>query len=275
LAAGLLKLTALVLAAIATVYLAVAVTAYALQRKLEYVPDPSSPPLPRGAEFADLEEVELTAADGVKLKAWYWAGGRPLTFVLFHGNAGHRGHRLDWMRQLRRTGAGVFQLDYRGYGGSEGSPTEEGLYADGEAALGWVREHVDGEVVIVGRSLGGGVAVELAARHAPAALVLENASLSAAATAQHAYPFLPVRLLMKDPFDSSERVAEVRAPVLSIHGEHDRIIPIGLGRALFEAAPEPKSWWTVLGAGHNDLLDVAGEEYLARLTAFLELHGAL
>ncbi len=258
----LLKLT-LVLAGM---YAALVLAAFILQRRLEYVPDPSSPLAPRGE---GLQEVELTAEDGVRLEAWYWKGERPLTYVVFHGNAGHRGDRLHWITRLRSTGAGVFILDYRGYGGSGGSPTEAGLYRDGEAALAWVRENVEGSLVYVGQSLGTGVAVEMAARHMPRALILQAASISAAATAQRAYPFLPVRLLMWDRYDCSERIAAVRCPVLFVHGEQDRIVPIALGRALFEAAREPKTWWAVPGAGHNDLTDVAGGDYLPRLEGFL------
>jgi fermentation-respiration switch protein FrsA (DUF1100 family) len=270
-AVGLLKLGAVLV----LFYVAVALTAFVFQRKLEYLPDPASPPLPPGAAYADLREVELTADDGVRLEAWYWPGERPLTIVVFHGNAGNRGHRLWWMAELRKTGAGVFLLDYRGYGGSDGAPTEEGFYRDGEATMEWVRANTEGDVVILGQSLGTGVAVEMALRHEPAALVLQAASLSAAATARNAYPFLPVHLLMWDQYDCAERIRRVRCPIFAIHGERDAIIPVALGRALFDAAPEPKTWWAVAGAGHNDLIDRAGNEYLQRLTAFLEHHGAL
>ena len=266
-----LKLTVVLVAA----YLFLLLLAFVLQRRMQYFPDPSDPPLPGGTRYGGLREVELVADDGVRLKAWYWPGEQPVTVLVFHGNASNRANRLPWMEILRELEVGVFLLDYRGFGGSEGSPTEEGLYRDGDAAVAWVREHAGGELVFLGQSLGGGVAVEMAARHRPEALVIQNASISVVATARRHYPYLPVGWLMRDRFDGSERIAEVACPLLSIHGERDAVVPIDLGRALFDAAREPKEFWTVPGASHGDLAEVAGGEYPRRLGAFLRLHTGL
>ena len=263
------------LLALTAAYLLLVALAFLFQRKLLYYPDPTHPSLPRGPRYESLREVQLTTRDHIRLEAWYWPGDQPVTVVVFHGNASNRLNRLPWMELLRELGLGVFMLDYRGFGGSEGSPTERGLYADGDAAVAWVRAHAGGELVFLGQSLGGGVAVEMAARHRPSALVIQNASISVVETARRHYPFLPVSWLMRDRFDGSQRIAEAGCPLLSIHGERDGIVPIALGRALFDAARQPKEFWAVQEASHGDLADVAGEQYSARLGAFLRAHTAL
>jgi hypothetical protein len=133
----------------------------------------------------------------------------------------------------------------------------------------WAREHLGGRLVFLGQSLGGGVAVEMAARHAPAGLILENAAASLVDIARGAYPWLPVGLLMRDRFDAEQRAPAVACPLLAIHGEEDRVVPIALGRRLYEAAGGPKTWWPVPGAGHDELMDTLGPEYLERIAAFL------
>jgi fermentation-respiration switch protein FrsA (DUF1100 family) len=127
---------------------------------------------------------------------------------MFHGNAGHRGHRLDWIEDLHRLGYGVFALDYRGYGGSEGSPSEEGFYRDGEATLRWLGKQGIRDLVYFGESLGCAVAVEMARRYSPLALILQSGFSSALDVARNAYPYLPVRLLMGS-FDSKQKIAKI------------------------------------------------------------------
>jgi len=255
-------------------YGALCLVVFLYQRRLQYFPDISRPALPGGPRGAALREVELETEDGLRLAAWYRAadpGGAlaDLTVVLFHGNGGHRGGRLGWLELLASTGAGVLLTDYRGYGGNPGTPSEQGLYRDGEAAVRWVREQVGGRLVLMGQSLGGGVAVELAARHRPAGLILQNAAASLVDVAQDAYPWLPAGLLLRDRFDAVRRLPAVDCPLLAIHAAEDRVIPIALGRRLYEAARGPKAWWAVPGAGHNDLLEAAGPEYGRRVEEFL------
>lgn len=270
------------LVGLALAYAAVCLTVFVLQRRLQYFPDTLRPELPAAPPWSRVGEVELETEDGLRLAAWYWPAeaARPLgdvTVLVLHGNGGHRGHRLGWMEALSRTGAAVLVPDYRGYGGNPGSPSERGLYLDGDAAVRWARAHPaagagapGGRLVLLGQSLGGAVAVELAARHRPDGLILQNAAASLVDIAAEAYPWLPARLLMRDRFEAERRIGDVRCPVLAIHGEADRTVPLALGRRLFEAAGEPRTWWAVPGAGHDDLLERAGPEYLARVSAFLE-----
>jgi fermentation-respiration switch protein FrsA (DUF1100 family) len=211
----------------------------------------------------------LVTGDAKRLRAWRWEGTRPITIYILHGNAGHRGHRLEWIEELRRLGAGIFIIDYRGYGGSEGSPTEEGLYLDAEAGAAWLQEKFPGKVVYLGESLGGAVAVELATRAPPAGLILQSTFTSAVDVARRAYPFLPVKLLMKDRYEASARIGRVACPILSIHGSSDSIVPRDLGRALFEKASEPKEWYEVHGADHNDLPWAGGPAYYQKIEEFL------
>src|SRR5262245_58159023 len=119
-------------------YLGLVLLIYLVQRQLQYFPDPSPVERPAGEDLKTLEELNIVAADGTRLSAWYWPGERPDNILMFHGNGGHRGHRLDWARGFHELGFGVLLLDYRGYGGSDGSPTEQGLYLDAQAAFGWL-----------------------------------------------------------------------------------------------------------------------------------------
>ncbi len=262
-----------VLAGCAALYVALAVLMWILQRRLQYYPDPTAPQMPSVQSAAELRDIELEAADGLRLHAWYLPGTRPLDFLILHGNAGHRGDRWPWIEALHASGAGVLALDYRGYGGNPGSPTEDGLVRDAEAAARWLAEHGAQRIVTIGESLGCGVAVGLAARYPPDALVLVSGFPSLVSVARCAYPWLPVSLLMRDRFECSSKLARLGVPVLFVHGEADTIVPLGLGRELYECAAGPKEWWSIPGAGHNDLPynDLPG--FMARLEAFLERQG--
>jgi len=238
-------------------YTLVALIMFLFQRKFQYLPDSSAVSVPTGERFRGLEEVDLVAG-GVRLKAWYWPGSGGTTIVLFHGNAGHRGHRLEWMERFHRDGHGLFLLDYRGYGGSEGSPTEAGLFADGAAALAWLEQRGETELIYFGESLGCGVAVEMAVRNPPRALVLHSGYTSLVDVAQRHYFYLPVWLLMKDRYACRAKIARISAPLLMVHGEHDALISPSMGRELFDAASAPKEWFPVPGARHNDVPWVQG-----------------
>jgi hypothetical protein len=254
------------------VYVALLVVLGCFQRKLQYFPDRSEVALPAGAEYQGIEDVTFTAADGVRLRAWYWPGQRDVTLLILHGNAGNRRHRLYWMEELHDLGYGVFLLDYRGFGGSEGSPTEQGLYADAEASVKWLRARGAARVVYVGESLGCGVGVELALREKAAAVIVQSGFSSMVEVARRAYPFFPVGLLMVDRYENLPKVPRIGCPLLVVHGERDSIVPVDLGRKLFAAAVEPKEWYGVPHADHNDLIDAAGAEYYERLDAFLRRH---
>ncbi len=187
-------------------------TTYLLQRKLQYFPNADPVPLPRGEEFRGLQAVELVSEDGNRLLSWYWPGERPLTLVYFGGNGGNRADRLDWARDFRRLGYGLLLVDYRGYGGNPGTPTETGLYRDAQAALDWLFREPDRKLAYFGESLGSGVAVEMATRATPAGLIIQSGFSSAVDVGRSRFPFLPVGVLMKDRYDSLPKIRGLRCP---------------------------------------------------------------
>ena len=228
-------------------------------------------PADRGLRY---EDIQFRASDGVELHGWWVPGPGEWTWLWFHGNAGNIGHRVDNLFELvERLGVSVFIFDYRGYGRSEGSPSEAGLYRDGEAALAYVRARAEvdaGRIVLFGRSLGGAVAVRLATEHEPFAVVLESAFPSIKAMARMMYLSLPVDVLVRSRFDSLSAIRDVHAPVMVLHGDRDEIVPLKMGRELFEAANEPKRFFVIEGAGHNDTYFVGGDRYYDALRSFLE-----
>jgi fermentation-respiration switch protein FrsA (DUF1100 family) len=250
-------------------WLVLGALAWFFQRRLIYFPDAGPVERPTGPGWDGLEDVEIPTEDGVTLCAWYLPGPGDLTALVFHGNAGHRGHRTELVQGLRRLGLGVLLPDYRGYGGSGGTPSEEGLYADARACRRWLQARAPGRFVYVGSSIGTGVAVDLAAREAPAGLVLLAPFPSLRAVARRAYPIFPVGPFLRDRYPSIDKIGEIACPLLVVHGEADAIVPLELGRALFDEAPEPKRFVAVPGAGHNDLIDRGGRATFEALRAFL------
>jgi fermentation-respiration switch protein FrsA (DUF1100 family) len=222
-----------------------------------------------------LENVYFTSADGTKLHGWFAPHEGPTAVILFcHGNAGNVTHRIDAIRALHdRVGAAVFVFDYRGYGRSAGMPDEPGVLADARAARVWLADRTgvaQGRIVLMGESLGGAVAVDLAADPAVGgarALILEHTFSSMPDVAAHHYPWMPVRLLMKTQFDSAAKIGRYRGPLLQVHGEHDSIVPIEYGRRLFDAANEPKQFLQIEGGDHNDSPPPG---YYDKLRTFLE-----
>ena len=239
-------------------YAMVVGAAYFFQRSLMYFPDRTVPRLDV-AGVTDMREVTLSTADGIELLSWYKpplaAGGA--TIVYFHGNGGNIEWRGFKVRPLLDAGYGVLLVGYRGYGGNHGRPSEEGLYRDGRAALDFLTGRgIPGErIVPYGESLGSGVAVQMALERRVGALVLEAPFTSAVDVGAAAYFFLPVRLLIKDRFASVDKIADVEAPLLVVHGEADRVIPVRFGRTLLAAANDPKEGVFIPGAGHNDLFE--------------------
>ena len=228
---------------------------YIFQRQLLYLPDRARPEL-FGLEQLGVREAMLETEDGLSLLSWYLPArpGRPV-ITYFHGNGGHIGYRAERLLSFAHEGFGVLMAEYRGYGGNPGTPSEAGFYTDGRAALAFLdREGVaPNRLVLYGESLGSGVAVALAVDHDIAALVLEAPFTSVAEVAQCHFPYVPASRMVVDRFDSLSRIGKVRAPILVLHGERDRVVPIRYGRALFDAAPEPKEGWFAPEAGHEDL----------------------
>jgi fermentation-respiration switch protein FrsA (DUF1100 family) len=224
------------------------------------------------------EEILLTPEPSVQLHAWFFPRPDPLAALLFcHGNAGNVSHRLENVYHLLQTGFQVLLFDYRGYGHSSGQPSEEGLYRDAAAAWAYLVARQDtagAPYLIFGRSLGGAVAVELAisveacGHDMGAGLVIESTFTSIHTLARLVFPFplpdIPVK------YDSLSKIGQLRLPLLAIHGEKDDLIPLSDGRELFEAAPEPKAWYPIPGAGHNDTYIAGGQPYFQRLAAFAE-----
>lgn len=222
----------------------------------------------------DYEEVHFPASDGVKLHGWYVPGERDITWIWFHGNAGNISLRLENLALLnQRLGVNILLFDYRGYGRSEGDISEKGTYRDAMGALEYLlaRGDVDPDkIVYYGRSLGSAVAVWLAGQHAPLGLILESPFSSVRDMAKAAYPGLPLYLLIRTRYDSLSLMPGISSPVLILHGDQDDIVPISQARKLYEAAREPKSFYTITGAAHNDTYITGGEPYFDALQAFLD-----
>lgn len=251
-----LLLSILILAA--AVYLAVLAGMYVFQRRLLYHPDRQAPSVP-----AAMQEVWFTTADGVRLNGWFKKpDGQTLTLLFLHGNAGNLDMIADKISAYGNAGFGVLAFDWRGYGKSDGEPSEEGLYADGRAALAFLsREGVETDrVALHGESLGSGVATKLASETSVAGVVLEAPFISVAEAAQVHYPYLPAKWLVKDRFDSLSRIANVQAPILILHGEADRTVPVEHGRMLLKAAGGRAQGLFYPGAGHMGCFDLGGRE---------------
>lgn len=244
----------LLIVAIGLGYVALVGAMYLAQRALMYFPETTRTP-PAGAGFPEASEIVLESADGTSLIAWHVAprGDRPV-IVYLHGNGGALRHRVPRFRPLADAGYGLLALSYRGYGGSGGSPSEAGLIADGRAALELARlKHPEARIVLWGESLGTGIATAVAAEEKVDGVILEAPFTSTADIASAAYPFVPVRLLMKDQFRSDERIGRVTAPILVLHGARDRVVPISYGERLFALAREPKRFVRFPEGGHEDL----------------------
>jgi uncharacterized protein len=232
-------------------YGALLVLMYVFQRSLMYFPDTKRTP-PALAALPQAEEVVLTSSDGEKLIAWHVPprAGKKLV-IYFQGNAGGLDLRAERFGRLTADGTGVLALCYRGYGGSTGSPGEAGLIRDALAAYDYaVARQPAARIVLWGESLGTGVAVALAAERDVGGVILDAPFSSIADVGAAAYPFAPVRWLIKDPFHSDRRIARVHAPLLIRHGEGDAVVPIRFGERLFALANEPKRFERFAGEGH-------------------------
>lgn len=230
---------------------------YLMQRDLQYVPARRDP-TPQEAGLSGVDRIALPTPDGETLVLWFAepAPGRP-TILFFHGNAGAMPDRADRLAFYQSRGFGAAFLSYRGYGGSTGRPSETGLLTDAQAAYDFLRaKGIPPErIVLVGESLGTGVAVQTAARNPVAAVVLEAPYSAAVDVARARYPWAPVGLLMKDQFRSRDHIAAIHAPLLILHGEADQVIPFGFGKRLFEAAADPKTFLSLGPTGHEALSD--------------------
>jgi hypothetical protein len=263
-----------VLGVVIAIYLALLVFLFLMQRRLLFVPDRERPDLAEAGLDSEVRPIELLTPDGLRLLAWYRPPpGNPGAVLLYlHGNAGHIGHRADRVRPYLDAGFGVLLLEYRGYGGNPGQPSEAGFYSDARAALDFLAQQrvAPERVVLYGESLGTGVAVQMAVERACSALVLEAPYTSVAAVAQSRYWMFPVRPLVLHKFDSLSKIVRVRCPVFVLHGERDRIIPIRYGRELFHAASVPKDAKWFAEGNHTNFDEFGGP---AAVLEFLKRQG--
>jgi fermentation-respiration switch protein FrsA (DUF1100 family) len=248
--------------------------------------DPGPPPTLDGIPG---EVLTLLTSDGVRIQGWWYddpgevgaasggvevAAGAPAPAVLLlHGNAGDISHRTPHARGFLQHGFSVLLLEYRGYGGSEGTPGEAGLLLDAQAGMDFLEERVgdSGKIILFGRSMGGAVAAALAAIRPPGVLVLESAFTSLEAMARTLYPFLPGFLFrrLRGRFDTLESLRGVDSPTLVIHGTQDEIVPFSMGEDLFAGARMPGEWLPIEGASHNDVFWVGGDAYFGAIGAFV------
>jgi fermentation-respiration switch protein FrsA (DUF1100 family) len=214
-----------------------------------------------GIEF---ENVTLETADGVKLNAWYIpAKEAKMTMLFCHGNGGNIMHRLDSINLFNKLGLNCLIFDYRGYGQSEGKPTEQGTYTDAMSAYKWLTQTKNispDEIIVFGRSLGGSVAAYIAERMKVRALVLESCFTSYVDVGKKFYPYMPVRWFARFKYDTIDSLKNVKCPVMVIHSRSDEMVPFEFGLGLYDVAPEPKEFVEIAG-NHNDGFLVSGEIY--------------
>lgn len=261
--------------AVVVIYAVVVATLFLMQKQLIFIPDRKTDIDALPPTLEDAEIITLQTEDGLTLRSWWMPPAEDAPVLLyFHGNAGSLLDRTERYRRLRERGYGLLALSYRGYGGNPGSPSEQGLYADARAALAYIRTQgmSDSRIILYGESLGTGVAVQLATEMMPGLIVLEAPYTSVAARGQELYPFIPVKLLIQHRFDSLRKISQVKAPLLLFHGERDTVIPVHMGRTLFEAANEPKKAMFFKDNGHNDF-DLY--ETILVLEAFAKEHGVI
>lgn len=223
----------------------------------------------------DYESLSLMSEDGVRLHGWYVPTNNARgSLLFFHGNAGDISLRLDSIRLFHELDLNVLIIDYRGYGKSQGKPSEHGTYRDARAAWRYLvdtKAVAPSKIILFGRSLGGAVAAQLASEQRPAALILESSFSSVPDLGAQLYPYLPVRWLARQRYATRDKLADLSCPVLIIHGRNDTIIPPSHAHTLYQAAQEPKQQ-LILRGGHNDALFADPQGYRNGLNDFLRCH---
>jgi len=239
---------------------------YFPQSEIDYTPDMAGLPY---------EDIYFKTEDDVLLNGWFIpVEDAKNTLLFFHGNGGNISHRLESLKIFHEIGLAVFIIDYRGYGQSQGIPSEQGTYRDAEAAWQYLAETrgiSDEDIIIFGRSMGGAVATWLASRYTPNLLILESTFTSIADVAKHYYPYLPTHLLTRIKYASVDRIKDIHSPILISHSQTDEIIPYKYGRALFEKAQAPKIFLELKG-GHNDGFITTGPSYIQGLENFIRTY---
>ncbi len=252
------------------------------EKSLIFFPAPDSLPIQTGGTVGGCRFTDhvFSTEDGVNLHGRWFRSDPPAdadpaprkVVLFFHGNAGNLSGRTELMVRLAALGVEVLIIDYRGYGHSEGRPSEEGVYRDARAAWKFlILEHgIDADrVVVFGKSLGGAAAIDLASHVEPAGLIVQSSFTSVPDMAARHYPFVPA-FALRTKMDSLSKISSIGCPKLFIHSTHDEIVPYKMGRRLFDAAGGPKTFFEVVGSGHNETLAVGGTSYLEAIRDFLE-----
>lgn len=235
--------------------LLISALAYAFQRYFIYIPDKQMPTR-EAFKAMDMDKINLTASDGVHGYAWYKPAEKDKpTLLYFHGNAGHIAYRMPFARAFMNDGYGVMLLEYRGYGGNPGRPSEQGFYKDAKAAMTYLTQHgVKAEkIILFGESIGSGVAVQTGIETPVCMVILQAPMTSLKALARYHYPWFLLPLM--DQYDSLSKMKQLQSPLVILHGQKDRIVPFSMGQQLFEKANEPKQMIRFSDRGHNDLWD--------------------
>lgn len=225
------------------------------QRKLMYLPNPVAS-LPTDVNMPSFTVIKLKTSDNLTLSSWYQAAKDKPTLIYIHGNAGNVSNRAPFVKRYLTEGYGVLLLGYRGYGGNPGSPSEPGLYRDARAAIKFLQNEgiPDNKIVLFGESLGTGIAVQMALEFQVRALILQTPYTAMADIGQYHYPFLPVRMFLKDRYNSIAKISKINIPILILHGHQDRVVPIRFAKQLYAAANVPKTAKYYPDKGHNNII---------------------
>jgi len=264
----------MVLVAVAAGILIAVIILRVIENQLIYFPPryPQGFPPPQTYQ-GEVEDVWLLTADGVRINAFYRSNSASKQVLLwFHGNAENIGYGLEHLRALAKIGVNILAVDYRGYGKSQGKPDEAGVYHDADAAYDYLiqQKHFRAEdIFIYGHSLGGAVAINLASRRPCGGLIVQSSFTNARAMARRAFAIPLIEYVVKSRFDSLQKIRDVHAPILIVHGTRDEVAPFEMGQQLFRVAPEPKRFYPIERAGHNNLMEVGGESYLTCLQSFI------
>jgi fermentation-respiration switch protein FrsA (DUF1100 family) len=274
-----MKIVRIMLRIVVGVYVGLIIAMFIFQRSLLYFPSHEYVTLADAHANKALRELPVRTADGIELKGWYSpATSKPYTFVFFHGNGDSLYGDAEVPEPYIAAGYGFLIAEYRGYSGLPGKPTEAGLYADVRAYLyGLMAQGVRNEnIILLGHSLGTGVAVQLAGEFKVGGVILLAPFLSVPKMAQISYPYLPVKLIALDRFDNEKKIGGVHVPVLIVNGTADELIPPSQGKRLYELANEPRMFHSIPGVGHNDILESAATvclDWVGKLPGSLRVEG--
>lgn len=252
-----LRIIAVISAVISGIYVSLVAAAYIFQAHIQYWPYTQRAETPAAFGLPEMKEVYFKSEDGLDLLAWYVPPARKdgKIVVIFHGNCCTLAYRAVKAKSFFSKGYGVFLVEYRGYGGNPGTPSEEYFYKDARAAASWLDKqgYNNGRIVAYGNSLGSGVAVQFALDTGAKFLILEAPFTSAVDVGEFLYPYIPVQFILRDKYDNFSKIGKISPDLLVVHGDRDEVIPIALAEKLFAAANEPKQFISIAGGKHGDL----------------------